>query len=432
MSLFADRVATIGAENAFKVGADIARAQAAGVDVVKFNLGEPDFDSAEHINQVGCQEINNGNSHYCDAQGLLPFRESIARHASGIRGVEFGADQVVVTTGGKPPIGYTMMAYVNAGDEVVYPSPGFPVYESWITFVGAKAVPLHLEESKEFSFTADDLAPLLSERTKVVIINSPSNPTGGVQSKESIANIAAVIREKCSEHVRIFSDEIYDQIIFDGLSHNSIVSEPGMADRTIVVSGHSKAFAMTGWRLGYAILPNAEEAAIFKNFNINIVSCVPPFVQMAGKEALDNPATAGVVSTMVAAFEERRNYVVEALNGIDGVSCAMPHGAFYAFPNIGPAIESMGVSAAYEALPDEQRSRTTPSTLAQMFLLYVHGVATMDRRSFGALGCEGKHYLRLSIATDMESLKKGIERMSQGLADRDGFATWIAKGENLW
>ncbi len=431
MSLFADRVASLGTENAFKVGADIARAQAAGVDVVKFNLGEPDFDSAEHINRAACDEISGGNSHYCDPQGLLPFRESIARHAGRMRGMEFNPDQVVVTPGAKPPIGYTLMTYCNAGDEVVYPSPGFPVYESWITYIGAKPVPLHLEESKEFAFTAEDLAPLLSDRTKVVIINSPSNPTGGVQPKESIAEIAAVIREKCSESVRVYSDEVYDQIIFDGLAHNSIVSEPGMAERTIVVSGHSKAFAMTGWRLGYAILPCAEEAAIFKNFNINLVSCVPPFIQMAGKEALDSPETPTVVSAMVAAFEERRGWVVDALNAIDGVSCAMPHGAFYVFPNIGPALESLGVIAAYDALPAAQREQTTPATLLQMFLLYEHGVATMDRRSFGAIGCEGRHYLRLSIATDMDSLKEGVDRMRRAFADRDGFAAWVAKGENL-
>ncbi len=432
MSLFADRVSTIGTENAFKVGADIAAATAAGIDVIKFNLGEPDFDSAEHINQVGCAEINKGNSHYCDAQGLPALRESIARHAGDLRGLTFSAEQVVVTTGGKPPIGYTMLAYVNAGDEVVYPSPGFPVYESWITFVGAKAVPLHLEESKGFAFTADDLAPLLTDKTKVVIINSPSNPTGGVQSKESIAEIAAVIRERCSDDVRILSDEIYDQILFDGNEHHSILSVPGMAERTVLLSGHSKAFAMTGWRLGYAVLPNAEEAAIFKNFNINIVSCVPPFVQLAGKEALDNPATGPIVTEMVTAFQARRDYVVGALNGIDGVSCAMPHGAFYVFPNIGPAIDALGAIAAHEQLPEQTRDRTTPSTMVQMFLLYRHGVATMDRRSFGSIGCEGKHYLRLSIATDMDSLKQGIERITSGLVDTEGFAAWVAEGNNLW
>lgn len=432
MPLIADRITRIGTENAFKVGGDIARAEAAGVDVIRFNLGEPDFDSPVHVNEVGSRELMAGNSHYCDAQGLLELRQAIAGYAGELRNLRFDPEHVVVTPGGKPPIGYTMMAYVNAGDEVIYPSPGFPVYESWITYVRGTPVPLHLSEERGFAFTAAELEPLLSERTKVIIINSPSNPTGGVLTREQLDEIAALIRERCSDEVRVLSDEIYDQILFDGHEHHSIAACEGMQERTIVLSGHSKSFAMTGWRLGYCICPTALEAGLFKNFNINTISCVPPFVQLAGREALVNPLTQDAVAEMLVAFSRRRELVVGRLNAMPGVSCANPSGAFYVFPNIGEAIEKLGVIERYEALDEATRARTTPSTLTQMFLLYQHGVATMDRRSFGAIGCEGQHFLRLSIATDDDSLNRGLDRIEAGLADHEGFAAFVAAGENLW
>ncbi len=432
MALLAQRIAALGTENAFKVGGDIAQAQALGQDVIKFNLGEPDFDSAPHINLVGCAEINSGNSHYCDPTGLPAFRESIARFAGELRGMNFDPEQIVVTPGAKPPIGYSMLSYINAGDEVVYPSPGFPIYESFITFVGAIARPLHLREEKGFAFSAEDLEPLLSEKTKLIIINSPSNPTGGVLSPDDLSQIAAVIREKCSPDVRVFSDEVYDQILFDGETHHTIANLEGMAERTIIGSGHSKAYAMTGWRLGFAILPTVEEARVFKQLNINLVSCVPPFVQLAGKEAYDNPESTQVVAHMNAEFQIRRDIVVEGLNAIDGVSCQTPRGAFYVFPNIGGVCESIGALQAHQKLDDAIRSKTSPSTLVQMYLIYRHGVATMDRRSFGAIGSESMHFLRLSIATDLESLKTGIERMRTAFSDRDGFARFVAEGKYLY
>lgn len=431
MTLIASRMASLGTENAFKLGADIAACVARGIDVVKFNLGEPDFDSAPHINREAIAQIEAGNSHYTDAQGVPSFRAAIARHVSETRGLEIEPERVVVTPGAKPPIGYTMMTYVEPGDEVIYPSPGFPIYESWITFVGAKPVPLHLSEDRGFAFSADDLAELVTDRTKVILFNSPSNPTGGVLSKSDLEGIAAVVRERCRPDVRLYSDEVYEHILFDGEVHHSIASEEGMADRTIIASGHSKGFAMTGWRLGWAVLPTVEEAALFKNLNINSVSCVPPFIQEAGRVAYESPQTAATVEHMVAAFQGRRDYVVGALNAIDGITCQSPKGAFYVFPNVAGVCERLGVLEAYEALPDESKRTTCPSAMLQMFLLFRHGVATMDRNSFGRIGAEGQHFLRLSIATGMEQLKEGIRRIEAASRDREGFARYLEEGGKL-
>lgn len=431
MSLIASRMATIGTENAFKLGADIAECAARGIDVVKFNLGEPDFDSAAHINAEAIRQIEAGNSHYTDAQGVPAFREAIAKHVRESRGIDATSDRVVVTPGAKPPIGYTMLTYVEPGDEVIYPSPGFPIYESWVTFVGAKPVPLHLEEQKGFAFSADDLARLVTERTKAIVFNSPSNPTGGVLSKDDLRGIATVVRERCRPDVRLYSDEVYEHILFDGEEHHSIASEEGMAERTVLASGHSKSFAMTGWRLGWAVLPTAEEAAYFKNLNINSVSCVPPFIQEAGRVAYESPETAPTVERMVRAFEERRDYVVEALNGLDGVTCQTPKGAFYVFPNVAGLCRKLGVIEAYDALPQERRRATCPSAMLQMFLLYRHGVATMDRNSFGRIGAEGQHFLRISIATGLDQLREGVRRIGEAGEDRVGFAEYVEQGGKL-
>lgn len=431
MTLIASRMAALGTENAFKLGADIAACVARGMDVVKFNLGEPDFDSAPHINREAIAQIEAGNSHYTDAQGVPAFREAIARHVSETRGLDVEPERVVVTPGAKPPIGYTMLTYVEPGDEVIYPSPGFPIYESWVTFVGATPVPLHLSEEQGFAFTADELAALITDKTKVILFNSPSNPTGGVLSKDDLAGIAAVVRERCQSDVRLYSDEVYEHILFDGAEHHSIASEEGMADRTIIASGHSKGFAMTGWRLGWAVLPTAEEAALFKNLNINSVSCVPPFIQEAGRVAYESPQTPATVEHMVAAFQGRRDYVVGALNAIDGISCQVPKGAFYVFPNVAGVCEKLGVIEAWESLPEERRQTTCPSAMFQMFLLFRHGVATMDRNSFGRIGAEGQHYLRLSIATGMEQLREGLRRIEAASRDREGFADYVSKGGKL-
>jgi aspartate/methionine/tyrosine aminotransferase len=431
MSLLAQRIGSLGTENAFKLGIDIQRVLDRGVDVVKLNLGEPDFDSAPHINRVGADQILAGNSHYTDPQGILPLRTAIARHVSETRGLDVGPDRVVVTPGAKPPIGYTMQTYVDPGDEVIYPSPGFPIYESWVTYVGATPRPLHLSEDRGFAFTADELAALVTDRTKVIILNSPSNPTGGLLTDDDLRAIAGVVRERCRPDVRIYTDEVYEHILFDGLEHASIASHEGMEAKTVLVSGNSKGFAMTGWRLGWAVLPTPEEAAIFKQLNINIVSCVPPFIQEAGLAAYQSPESGPAIAKMVAAFEERRNWVVPALNDIEGITCQMPKGAFYVFPNVGGACERLGVIDAWQALPDAARAHTSPSAMFQMFLLYRYGVATMDRNSFGSIGAEGLHFLRLSIAASLERLQEGVGRIAKAVDDPDGFRAFLEE-ERLW
>jgi aspartate aminotransferase len=431
MTHFADRIATLGTENAFSVGADIARIAARGVDVVKLNIGEPDFDSAAHINEAAIAEIRRGNSHYCDPQGVLPLREAICAHLERTRGLHVTPDRIVVTTGGKPGIGFTIQTFVNPGDEVIYPSPGFPIYESWITYIGAKPVPLHLREETGFTFTPDDLAALITPKTRVIFLCSPSNPTGGVLSGDELKGIARVIREKAPSDVRVYSDEIYEHCIFDGAEHRSIAVEPGMEERTIISSGHSKGFAMTGWRLGFDVLPNAAEAAIFKQLTINTVSCVPPFIQEAGRVALTSEKSAPEIGRMVAAFQERRDWIVPMLNTTPGVRCQNPKGAFYVFPNVAGVCEQLGIIDAYEALPEERRAKTCPSAMLQMFLLYGYGVATMDRNSFGKIGAEGQHFMRFSIATSLDRLKEGVARMQTAFTDRAGFVRFM-KEEKLY
>jgi aspartate/methionine/tyrosine aminotransferase len=427
MTLLAARMGTLGTENAFRVGDDIAKCVARGMDVVRLNIGEPDFDSAPHINEAAIAQIRAGNSHYTDPQGIPGLRAAVAAHVMRTRGIAADASRVIITTGGKPSIGYTMQAYVDPGDEVIYPSPGFPIYESWVTYVGATPVPLSMREASGFTFTAQDLAARITPRTKVIILCSPSNPTGGVLTRDELAAIAAVIRERCRPDVRVYSDEIYEHIVFDGAVHYSIAAEPGMAERTIIASGHSKGFAMTGWRLGWALLPTAGEAQIFKQLNINSISCVPPFIQEAGRVALESPESVPTVEHMVSAFQGRRDFVVSALNAIPGVTCQVPKGAFYAFPNVAGVCERLGIIAAYERLSADARARTSPSRMLQEFLLERYGVATMDRNSFGRIGADGQHFLRLSIATSLERLREGIKRMQQAFSDTAAWAEyWTA------
>ncbi len=426
MPLFASRFDRMGTENAFKIGEDMARARARGVEVIPFTIGEPDFDSAPHINEAGIAAIRRGDTHYTDPAGVAPLRRALSAHVRQTRGIEAGPERIIVLPGAKPAIGYTMMAYVDPGDEVIYPSPGFPIYESWVTYLGGVPRPLELREERGFSFTPEDLDRLLTERTKVIVLCSPSNPTGGVLPKSLLAEVAALVRERARPDIRIYSDEIYEHITFDGFEHTSMASLPGMAERTIIASGHSKGFAMTGWRLGWCVLPTAEEALRFKQININTVSCVPPFIQEAAREALESPKTAGVVAAMVEEFRRRRDYVVPALNEIPGITCATPLGAFYVFPNISGVSEALGATAFHRGLPDARKRQTSPATLVSRFLLYFHGVALVDRRSFGVIGSEGQDFLRLSYAADLDSLREGIRRIAAGAGDREGFTRFLA------
>lgn len=430
-SLYADRVAMLDTENAFKVGPFIKEVEDGGNHVVRCNLGEPDFPLPRHIAEEVKRQIDNDATHYNDPQGILPLREAIAHTMGKARGIRITPDRVVVFPGAKPPIGLAQQTYCNAGDEIIYPSPGFPIYESFVRYIGATPVPLHLREKDGFSFRGKDLAPLITDRTKLIYINFPSNPTGGVASRAQLQEIAGVILSETGPNSRVYSDEVYEKIVFDG-EHVSIASLPGMEERTIIVSGVSKSYSWTGGRVGWAVFPTAAEAAVFKNLNINYFSCIPAYNQMGAKVALESEESDSAIATMVAAFSGRRDFVVRALNAIDGITCQNPKGAFYVFPNIAGVCERIGALDAHRALPASTRDITTPATLFQLFLLFRHYVATLDRKSFGRIGSEGQHYLRLSIATSLEQLELAMHRIERASRDTDGFRAFIKAGQHLY
>ena len=431
MAVFSSRIEAMGTENAFRISEDVARAQARGVQVIRFTIGEPDFDSAPHINQAGIDSILKGNTHYTDPAGVRALREATAAHVKKTRGIDVDPDEVIILPGAKPAIGYSLMSYVNPGDEVIYPSPGFPIYESWVTYLGGTPVPLVLREENGFAFTPEELEEIVTPKTKVLMLCSPSNPTGGVLSQELLEGVAEIVRRKAHPDCRVYSDEIYEHITFDGFRHFSIASVPEMRERTIIASGHSKGFAMTGWRLGWCVLPNKREAAMFKQLNINFVSCVPPFVQEAAREAFESGKTAEVVAHMVAEFKRRRDYLVPALNEIEGIRCATPLGAFYVFPNVDGVCRHLGIHDFYDRLSPERKRKTSPATLLMRFLLYYHGIATVDRRSFGVLKSEGQPFVRISYATDMRSIEEGVARIRKGSRDSEGFRKFTDDAEAL-
>ena len=431
MKLISDRTSLIHTENAFKIGPYITALEAAGHKVVKCNLGEPDFPLPLHIREEIKAQLDRDNVHYTDPQGIIGLRRAIARYIGDARGIEISAEQVVVFPGGKPPIGLCQQTYCNPGDEIIYPSPGFPIYESFIRYVGAVPVPLHLREEIGFSFTGADLEKLITPKTKLIYLNFPSNPTGGVASREQLEEIADVIRRKCDPNIRIYSDEIYENILFDGAQNHSIASVEGMQEKTIIATGASKSYSWTGGRIGWAVFPTTREAQLFKNLNINYFSCIAPYNQEGARVAIESPKSLETIAEMNTAFQQRRDMVVAALNGMPGVTCQTPRGAFYVFPNIAGVVESLGIDRAYAALPPEVQATTTPSTLFQMFLLWRYHVATMDRRSFGQIGADGLHYLRISIATGMEDLELGMERMARAVGDAEGFAGFMAAGEHF-
>ena len=431
MNLISDRTSLIATENAFKVGPYIVALENAGHKVIKCNLGEPDFPLPAHVRDEVKAQLDKDNVHYCDPQGILPLRKAVAKYIGEARGIDIVPEQVVVFPGGKPPIGLCQQTYCNPGDEIIYPSPGFPIYESFINYVGAVPVPVHLREELGFSFTGADLEKLITPKTKLIFINFPSNPTGGVASKEQLEEIAEVIKRKCDPNVRIYSDEIYENILFDGAENYSIASVEGMQEKTLIATGASKSYSWTGGRIGWVVFPSVEEAQIFKNLNINYFSCIPPYNQEGARVAIESPLSKGTIAEMNTAFEERRDYVVDALNNMPGVECQLPKGAFYVFPNIAGVVKNLKIDEAYAALPKDIQKTTSPSTLFQMFLLWEYHVAMMDRKSFGQIGTENMHYLRLSIATGLEDLKIGMERMAKAIADEAGFAQFIEKREHF-
>lgn len=433
MKVLSGKLDLFGTENAFKVGPYILEAEKQlGQKVIRCNLGEPDFELAEHIKGAVKVAIDEGMTHYCDPQGILSLRQAIARTMGERRGLDINPDQVVVFPGAKPPIAFCQFMYCDLGNEVIYPSPGFPIYESVVRFVGSKPVPVPLREEAGFSLRLT--SEYFRRWTSLIYLNFPSNPTGGVASKKQLEEIAELILRLTREwgiELRVYSDEVYEDIIFDGKEHYSIASIPEMRDMTVIVSGVSKSYAWTGGRVGWAVFPTVEEAQLAKMLNINFYSCVAVNNQCGAQVALEDERSKASVKAMVDEFQRRRDFIVPALNGIPGIRCQNPGGAFYVFPNIKGICEQLGIFEFFRSLPEDKRRKTSPSTLLQMFLLYCYGIATMDRKSFGTIGSENEHYLRLSFATGMEDLKWAMERIAEAAKDEQGFRRFIESGGRL-
>ncbi|HHY45750.1 MAG TPA: pyridoxal phosphate-dependent aminotransferase [Firmicutes bacterium] len=387
----AERMNRLGTENAFEVLAEVAKLTAAGRDVVSFCIGEPDFSTPENIKAAGIKAIRENQTHYGPSAGLLPLREKIAEYISNTRGISVSPDEVVVTPGAKPIIFHGILACVDPGDEVIYPNPGFPIYESVINFVGARPVPLPLREEKGFGFDPDELRNKVNSRTKMIILNSPHNPTGGVLSRRDLEVVAELAMKY---DLWVISDEVYSRILFDG-EFASIASIPGMKERTILIDGFSKTYAMTGWRLGYGVM-NKELAKDIARLETNCESCTATFTQWAGVEALTGPQDD--TAAMVKEFMERRDLIVDGLNAIDGIKCLKPKGAFYVFPHITGACRKLGFKNSKEF---------------QEKLLYDANVAVLPRSAFGMRNeGENEEYIRLSYATSKENIVEGLRRIA--------------------
>jgi aspartate aminotransferase len=376
-----ERMSRLGTETAFEVLNKARALERQGKHIIHLEIGEPDFDTPGNIVEAAVNALHKGWTHYGPSAGLPDLRQAIAEEVSRTRGVKVSSDEVVVVPGGKPIIFFTILALIDQGDEVIYPNPGFPIYESMIQYVGGRAVPIQLHEEKDFSLDVNELSALISDRTKLIILNSPQNPTGGVLNKEAIRDIADAIGDR---NIMIMSDEIYSRLIFEG-QHHSIMSLPGFQERTILLDGFSKTYAMTGWRMGYGVM-RPDLAAHITRLMTNSNSCTASFTQVAGVEALRGDQSS--VDHMRDEFKRRRDVFVAGLNKIKGFSCRMPKGAFYVFPNItGTGWSSKKLA---EALLDEA------------------GVACLSGTAFGAFG-EG--YIRFSVANSMENLNTALERV---------------------
>ena len=377
----AERTSRLGTETAFEVLNKARALERQGKQIIHLEIGEPDFDTPANVVEAAVQALHKGWTHYGPSAGLPELRQAIAEEVSRTRGVQAKSDEVVVVPGGKPIIFFTILALCDAGDEVIYPNPGFPIYESMINYVGARPVPIRLQEQKDFSFDVTELAALITDRTKLIIINSPHNPTGGVLTRQDIRGIAEVIGDR---NIIVLSDEIYSRLIFEG-EHYSIMSVPGFKDRTILLDGFSKTYAMTGWRMGYGVM-RPDLATHVTRLMTNSNSCTASFTQVAGIEALKGDQSS--VEKMRLEFMRRRDSFVAGLNRIKGFSCRMPKGAFYVFPNI------TGTGWKSKRLADA--------------LLEDAGVACLSGTAFGDFG-EG--YLRFSVANSLENLNKAQQRI---------------------
>jgi aspartate/methionine/tyrosine aminotransferase len=379
----AKRMSRLGTETAFEVLVKARALEAKGRDIVHLEIGEPDFDTPANIVEAAVDALHKGWTHYGPSAGLPNLRQAIADDVAKSRGISVKAEEVVVVPGGKPIIFYSIMALADEGDEVIYPNPGFPIYESMINFMGAKAVPIALREEMDFRFDVNELADKITDRTKLIIINSPQNPTGGLLTEQDIKDIATAIGGR---DIMVLSDEIYSRLIFEG-SHHSISAIPGFKDRTIILDGFSKTYAMTGWRMGYGVM-RPDLATHVSRLMTNSNSCTASFTQVAGIEAINGDQTS--VDKMNDAFKQRRDLFFDRVNQIKGFSCKKPKGAFYMFPNI------KGTGWQSKKLADT--------------LLEEAGVAALSGTAFGAFG-EG--YLRFSVANSIENINKALDRVDE-------------------
>lgn len=381
----ATRMSRLGTESAFNVLAKAKALEAEGRDIIHMEIGQPDFKTPDHICEAAFKAMQEGYTGYGPAAGMLELRQIIADYISETRNIEVDPDEISVTPGAKPIIFFSILACVDEGDEAIYPDPGFPIYESVIDFVGAKPVPLPLLEEVDFRFRIEDLESIISDKTKFMIINSPQNPTGGVLTRSDLEAIA----ELAIKHdVIVVSDEVYCKILYEG-KHESIINIPGMKERTILIDGHSKTYAMTGWRLGYGVMPKPLAEAV-NQLMINSNSCTCTFTQMAGIAALTGPQDS--VTEMVAEFKRRRDTIVDGLNAIKGVSCKKPLGSFYVFPNV------TKINMHCDDLSD--------------YIMEEAGVAVLPGTAFGRYG-DG--YLRLSYANSLENIKEALARIQKAI-----------------
>jgi aspartate aminotransferase len=374
----AGRMSRLGTETAFEVLNRARALEKQGKEIIHLEIGEPDFDTPANVVQAGVEALHKGWTHYGPAAGLPELRQAIAEYVSRTRNIQVSSEEVVVVPGGKPIIFFMMLALIEAGDEVIYPNPGFPIYESMVHYSIGKAIPIPLREDRDFSIDTKELASLISDKTKLIILNSPHNPTGGVLTKKDIFEIAEAIGDR---NIMILSDEIYSRLIYDGESF-SIMSVPGFKERTVLLDGFSKTYAMTGWRLGYGVM-RPDLAVSISRLVTNSTSCTASFTQIAGIEALRGDQSS--VDKMNAEFRLRRDAFVAGLNEIKGFSCRIPKGAFYAFPNI--------------------TKTGWPAKKLADALLDQAGVACLSGTAFGEYG-EG--YLRFSVANSLENLNKAL------------------------
>src|SRR5216684_2729553 len=377
----AGRMSRLGTETAFEVNNRARQLEKQGKEIIHLEIGEPDFDTPANAIEAGVDALHKGWTHYGPPAGLPDLRQIIAGYISRTRKVPVSREEVVVVPGGKPIIFFTILALIDVGDEVIYPNPGFPIYESMINYMGGRAVPIHLREERDFSLAVDELASLITDRTKLIILNSPQNPTGGVLNRQDIHDIADAIGDR---NILILSDEIYSRLLFEG-EHSSIMSVPGFKDRTILLDGFSKTYAMTGWRMGYGVM-RSDLATHITRLMTNSNSCTASFTQVAGIEAIRGDQSS--VDRMRDEFQRRRDVFVAGLNRIKGFSCRLPKGAFYVFPNI-------------------TKTGWTSKMLADA-LLEEAGVACLSGTAFGDFG-EG--YLRFSVANSLENLSQARKQI---------------------